>query len=83
MNYYSRRMTTIQIRDVDPRTTEVMKERAAQASLSLSEYLRRQLDELAGRPTMSEFLAGIHDREMHPEIDPVAELTAARHEHRA
>ncbi|HEX5402849.1 MAG TPA: hypothetical protein VFX16_11185 [Pseudonocardiaceae bacterium] len=42
---------TIDIPDVDDETYAVLQGRAAAEYLSLSDYLRRELDELASRPS--------------------------------
>ncbi|HEY1574057.1 MAG TPA: hypothetical protein VGG05_22135 [Pseudonocardiaceae bacterium] len=47
---------TIQIRDVDDRTYTVLRTRAASEHLSLTAYLKRQLERWAGAPTMAELL---------------------------
>jgi plasmid stability protein len=47
---------TIQIRDVDDHTYTVLRTRAAAAHLSLTAYLRRQLDQWADTSTMAELL---------------------------
>jgi len=46
----------IQIRNVPDDVHEVYKRRAAAAGKSLQEYLRADLTEQAGRPTMQEWL---------------------------
>jgi antitoxin FitA len=46
---------TIQIRDVSDETYTILRTRAAEEHLSLSAYLRRQLDDMA-RPTMADIL---------------------------
>lgn len=53
---YAWRMPTkmVQIRDVDSEVVDVLKSRAAAAGLSLSEFLKRQLEEDARRPTNEE-----------------------------
>lgn len=55
-------MTTIQIRNVEPLTADVLKMRAERAGLSLSEYLRTELDRLAARPTLDDVLERVHTR---------------------
>jgi antitoxin FitA len=50
-------MPSIQIRDVPPGTHRVLKLRAAQAGLSLSDFLMAELNKLASRPTTAEWLA--------------------------
>lgn len=47
---------TVQIRDLDDEVYRVLRERAVAADLSLSQYLRRELTQLAALPTMSEWL---------------------------
>lgn len=44
----------VQIRDVDSDVVDVLKSRAAAEGLSLSEYLKQQLQEHASRPTNRE-----------------------------
>jgi hypothetical protein len=46
----------VQIRNVDDATYETLRARAAAADLSLTQYLRRELDRLAEERTMSEWL---------------------------
>lgn len=47
---------TIQIRDVDDRTYTILRSRAAAEHLSLTSYLKRQLERWANGPTMAELL---------------------------
>lgn len=49
----------IQIRNVSDRTHRTMKERAARDGMTLSAYLKRELDLIASRPTMKEWLAEV------------------------
>lgn len=46
----------VQIRDVSDETYAVLRSRAGADDLSLTQYLRRELDRLAGTPTMAELL---------------------------
>ncbi|MGZ4127979.1 MAG: FitA-like ribbon-helix-helix domain-containing protein [Actinomycetota bacterium] len=48
---------TIRIRNVPDDVYETLKARAAGAVLSLSEYLRRELERMADRPSIAEVLA--------------------------
>ena len=48
-------MAHIQIRDVPPDVHHTLKERAAKAGMSLSEYLRADLTQRARIPTPEEF----------------------------
>jgi hypothetical protein len=47
---------TIQIRDVDDQAHAVLRSRAEAENLSLTAYLRRELERMANRPTMAELL---------------------------
>lgn len=46
----------IQVRDVPPDVHRKLKTRAAEQGRTLSELVREQLEEAAGRPTMAELL---------------------------
>jgi plasmid stability protein len=46
----------VQIRNLDDATYEKLRARAAADGVSLSQYLRRELDHLAGLATMAEIL---------------------------
>ena len=48
--------TMIQIRDVPERLHITLKVRAAREGMSLSDYLKRELERVAERPTMREWL---------------------------
>ena len=56
------RMATIQIRNVPERLHRRLKSRAAKAGMSLSDYLLREMRQIAERPTMEEFRARLHRR---------------------
>lgn len=47
---------TIQIRDVSEETHATLRSRAAAAGMSLSDYLRREIEEIAARPEISDVL---------------------------
>lgn len=47
---------TIQIRDVDDAVYDALAQRAAEVGLSVPEYLRRETQRLAARPTIEEWL---------------------------
>lgn len=47
----------VQIRNLDDATYEVLRKRAASEDLSLTQYLRRELDRLAAARTMADLLA--------------------------
>jgi len=50
-------MKSLQVRDVPEQTHAVLRRRAAEAGMSLQEYLLSVLNDLASRPTVSEVLA--------------------------
>jgi antitoxin FitA len=52
----------IQIRNVPDALHRGLKARAAMAGMSLSDYLLRELREIAERPTLSEFRERLHKR---------------------
>ena len=49
----------VQIRNLDDATYEKLRTRAKESDLSLTQYLRRELDHLAGVPTMTEWMAEV------------------------
>jgi antitoxin FitA len=49
-------MKTIQVRNVSDETHATLRARAAAAGMSLQEYLAKELDGLAARPTVDEVL---------------------------
>lgn len=50
-------MKSLQVRNVPEQTHAVLRRRAAEAGMSLQEYLVATLNELASRPTVAEVLA--------------------------
>jgi plasmid stability protein len=54
--------TMIQIRNVPDRIHRTLKARAAQEGLTLSDYLVRELSDLAERPTVEELVRRIKQR---------------------
>ncbi len=64
-------MPIVQVRDVPEATYARLRERAAAKDQSLSEFLRAELETLAGRPTLEEMLERIGSRE------PVEGVSAA------
>jgi len=70
-------MPVVQIRDVREDTVGRLKAKAALQGVSLSDYLRAELDRLAGRPTMEEYLERV--RRMRPKLDaPITGAEAIR-----
>jgi hypothetical protein len=53
---YHAGMKTVQVRNVPEHTHFVLRRRAAEAGMSLQEYLLTVLNELADRPTVAEVL---------------------------
>jgi len=53
---------TVQIRNLDDATHETLRRRAAAENLSLTQYLRRELEQLASTSTMLEVLARADER---------------------
>lgn len=47
---------TIQIRDVDDDVYDALARRAGEIGLSVPEYLRKEMERLAARPTIEEWL---------------------------
>jgi plasmid stability protein len=64
-------MAIIQVRNVSDETHRRLKARAALAGMSLSDYVRQELDDLAALPTLPEMLERLEERE------PVGGMTAA------
>src|ERR1700694_923472 len=54
--------TLIQIRDVNDEVHRTLKARAARKGVSLSEYLRAELERVAGSPNPAELLARLRAR---------------------
>jgi antitoxin FitA len=54
--------THVQIRDLSAPTLRKLKQRAAKEGISLSAYLRAELEKLAERPTMKELMERIRSR---------------------
>lgn len=55
-------MTTIQVRNVSEATSRALKAKAALEGRSLSDYLLRELDRLAARPSRAELMGRIARR---------------------
>ena len=69
---------TVQIRDIPDKVHRVLKARAAQAGMSLSEYLLRELRRSAERPTADEILERLRTLPPVTTSDPVDALREAR-----
>ena len=74
-------MALIQVRDVSEATVRALKAQAAERGLTLTAYLRAQLDRLAARPTNAEIaerLARRNRRGGPTTADTVAEIRRIR-----
>jgi len=65
---------TIQIRDVPDDLHARLKERAARAGMSLSEFLRRELVQMAPGPVTAEFFERIRQREPVELSEPIEDI---------
>jgi plasmid stability protein len=71
--------TMIQIRNVPDALHRRLKSRAALAGMSLSDYLLREIREIAERPTLEELLARLEQRsKVTPSIPPADAVRAER-----
>jgi plasmid stability protein len=48
---------TVQVRDLDDETYQALSRRAAEEGASVPEFLRRELERIARRPSLSQWLA--------------------------
>jgi plasmid stability protein len=70
---------TVQIRDIDDDVYEALRRRAAEIGLSVPEYLRRETERLAARPTVREWVERTRRRGAGPERrDTLAALDELR-----
>jgi len=75
------RMALVQVRDVSEATLNSLKAHAAERGLTLTAYLRAELDRLAARPTNAEVVERLARRERTggPSLaDTVAEIRRTR-----
>ena len=75
------RMALVQVRDVPEATLNALKARAADRGLTLTAYLRLELDRLASRPTNAELVERLarRNRRGGPSVaDTVAEIRRLR-----
>jgi len=56
-------MPLIQVRDVPEETVEALKARAAERGLTMTAFLRAELDKIAARPTNAEIIERIARRD--------------------
>ncbi|MBK8730122.1 MAG: antitoxin [Tetrasphaera sp.] len=73
-------MTSIQIRDVSSELSDALKSRAAQGEMSLSDYVRDELERLVERPSTAELRErlGRHDVAGLPSVADVLRRARAR-----
>lgn len=69
-------MTTLQVRDVPEELSRKLKERAAAEGRSLSDYLLRELQALAERPTRAELYWRL-DMDVRVDLPAAADVLAA------
>jgi plasmid stability protein len=70
---------TIQIHNVPDEVHRTLKSRAALAGMSLSDYLLREIREVAEHPTLEEALAQVRTREpVTPSVGVVEAIRTAR-----
>lgn len=67
----------IQIRNVPDDLHRALKERAAKSGMSLSDYLLSEVEKVAEKPTMSEWLERVRSREP-VELDEPPDVTIRR-----
>lgn len=56
-------MSTLYIRDVPDDVTAILKQRAADAGMSLSSFVKEELVRVAKRPTNAQLLNRLHNQE--------------------
>ena len=69
---------TIQVRNIPERLYRTLKAQAAQAGLSLSDYLLGEFRQIAQLPTLAEFRQRLHTRRPVPAFDTVGLLRKER-----
>ena len=74
-------MTTIQVRNVSEETSRALKAKAALEGRSLSDFLLRELDRIATRPSRAELLERITSRPVSA-LDPAPRVLAEQRPNR-
>jgi plasmid stability protein len=78
-SYVLHMVTMIQLRHVPDDLHSKLKARAAEAGMSLSAYLLRELRQVAERPTIEELRARLANRApAHPKLSPARAVRAER-----
>lgn len=73
----------VQIKNVPETVHRTLKARAAQAGMTLSDYLLREISEVAARPTLDETLSRLQERgPVDQPFDTAAAVRAEREAHR-
>ena len=67
----------IQIRNVPDELHRTLKVRAAQAGMTLSDYLLSEIEQIAAKPTLAEMMERLRRREL-VELDEPPEVTIRR-----
>lgn len=62
LNHPSSMPKLVQIKNVPDAVHRVLKVRAAQAGMTLSDYLLKEISDVAARPTLDEILARLDER---------------------
>ena len=77
--YVGRMATMIQLRHVPDDLHRKLKARAALAGMSLSDYLLREIRDIAHRPTIAELRARLAERTpVRPRVSPARAVRAER-----
>jgi len=74
-------MTTIQVRNVSEETSRALKAKAALEGRSLSDFLLRELDRIATRPSRAELLERIERRAV-TTLEPASQVLAEQRPNR-
>jgi antitoxin FitA len=69
-------MRAVQIRSVPDRVHRRLKSRAQESGMSLSEFLLKELERIAARPSPQEMLARLKSREPVVLSQPIADMIA-------
>lgn len=73
---------TIQVRDVPDKVHATLRARAAEAGLSLSDYVRHQIELIAERPTIADVLLRAQSRSGGATVEEIVEAVRAGREER-
>ncbi len=71
---------TLQIRDLDDETYDVLSARAAREGISVPELVRRELRRIAARPSALEWLETVRRPVIHRDVDAVTAVAETREE---